>query len=301
VERSARALGGAAEAWVAALPGLVAALSQRWSVRIGATLHGGSSSYVAEATAADGTPAVLKLTMPGEEPVATEIRALEIAEGRGYARLLAADAGARAMLLERLGAPMAQEGWAPARQLEALVATLQTAWRPVADPEGLTPLPEKAAWLARFIPQAWAALGRPCSDAVVAAAVAYAEARAARHDPGSAVLLHGDPHIHNALADPAAPGRFRLIDPDGVWGEPAYDVGILMRGGSAALLAGDPVALGRARCARLAGLSGQPEAAVWAWGFVERVSTALYAWKLGAAEEGRRMLQVSEAWVASPA
>ncbi|MCR5880832.1 aminoglycoside phosphotransferase family protein [Phenylobacterium sp. J367] len=275
---------------------MVAELAAAWDLRLGATLAGGSSAFVAEAVTSDGASAVLKIVMPGEEPVETEIRALSLADGRGYARLLAADAGRRALLTERLGATLASQGWSQDRELERLAATLADAWRPMPRPDGLLPLPEKARWLARFIETAWGELGRPCSRRVVERAVAYAEARAAAHDPARAVLLHGDPHAHNALADPRAPGRFRLIDPDGVWGEPAYDVGAMLRGGSAALLAGEPVALGRARAARAAALTGQPEDAVWAWGFVERVSTALYAWKLGGEADGRRMLAVAEAW-----
>ncbi|WP_374468854.1 aminoglycoside phosphotransferase family protein [Phenylobacterium sp.] len=294
-------MGGAAEAWLATLPATIADLAQGWGLRLGATLEGGSSAYVAEAVTAAGAAAVLKITMPGDEPVESEIRALALADGHGYARLLAADPARRALLVERLGAPLADLGWPRERALEALAATLMASWRPLPHADGLLSLPDKAAWLARFIPQTWEALRRPCRAAVVERAVAYAEQRGRVHDPAKAVLLHGDPHIHNALADPHEPGRFRLIDPDGIWGEPAYDIGALLRGGSEALLAGDPATLGRARCARMAALTGQPEDAIWAWAFVERVSTALYAWKLGAADDGRRMLEVAEAWTAAAA
>lgn len=296
MERSARAQGGASAAWIDALPDLVESLVAEWGLTVGATLHGGSSSYVAEAVSAEGKPAILKITMPGEEPVEAEIRALKLAGGRGYAKLFAADGVRRALLVERLGSPLAGAGWSEDRQMETLVTTLMAGWRKLPDGHGVPTLPEKAAWLIGFIPQAWEALGRPCSQRVIDRALDHAQGRIAAFAPESAVLLHGDPHSLNALADPKAVGRYRFVDPDGVYGEPAYDLGILMRDWSESLLAGDPLELGRKRCARLAKLSGQPEAPIWAWGMVERTSTALYAWKLGAEQEGRRMLAVAEAW-----
>ena len=51
-------------AWLAALPGLLAGVADRWELRLGEP-YGLSFNYVARAVRADGTPAVLKLTPPG--------------------------------------------------------------------------------------------------------------------------------------------------------------------------------------------------------------------------------------------
>jgi streptomycin 6-kinase len=59
LDRSLRALGPAGEAWRAALPGVLADLESRWSLRRGARLDGGRAAYVTEATAGDGRPVVL--------------------------------------------------------------------------------------------------------------------------------------------------------------------------------------------------------------------------------------------------
>lgn len=52
------------------------------------------------------------------------------------------------------------------------------------------------------------------------------------------------------------PRRFKFVDPDGLFIEHAYDLGIPMREWGAELLAGDPLVLGRRRCRLLARLTG---------------------------------------------
>ena len=90
---------------------------------------------------------------------------------------------------------------------------------------------------------------------------------------------------------------YKFVDPDGLFAEPAYDLGILMRGWNEELLAGDTLALGRARCAMLAELTGVDGEAIWQWGFIERVSTGLLLTQLGL-PDARDTLAIAERWVA---
>jgi hypothetical protein len=93
------------------LPSLVAELAREWSIRVGRVYTGGSEALVAEATLPDGAEAVLKVLMPsGDEAITNEITTLRLANGVGCARLFAADAGRRALLLERLGRPLGECG-----------------------------------------------------------------------------------------------------------------------------------------------------------------------------------------------
>ena len=46
-------------------------------------------------------------------------------------------------------------------------------------------------------------------------------------DEATAVAIHGDAHPWNVLESPA--GGFKLIDPDGMWSEPAHDLAIPLR------------------------------------------------------------------------
>jgi streptomycin 6-kinase len=284
VRQTALAQGDTGARWVRDLPEVIAQLARQWSLTIGDTLAGGTASYVGAATTAGGHSVVLKVAMPlaidGEDDrFAQTLAALELADGRGCVRLLEHDAERSAMLFERLGRNLDSLGLPLSRQLEIICDTVRQLWVPV--PEG-TALPtgaEKADWLAEFIPTTWESLGRPCSAAAVEHAVGCAVERRAAFDRRSAVLVHGDAHMWNTLE--AGDGTFKLIDPEGLVSEPAHDLAIPMRERSDALLAGDTMRLGRERAALLSTLTGVDETAIWQWGFIERVSTGLYAMSLG--------------------
>jgi hypothetical protein len=70
-------------------------------------------------------------------------------------------------------------------------------------------------------------------------------------------------------------------DPDGLLAEPAYDLGVLMRGWSAPLLQADPVRAGRDRCAHLSRLTGISPQPIWEW-------VLSSAWPRPVARAGRR-------------
>ena len=89
--------------------------------------------------------------------------------------------------------------------------------------------------------------------------------------------------------------RFKFVDPDGLFIERAYDLGIIMRGWDEDRLAGDPVARGLRRCHRLAALTGVAAEPIWQWGFVERVSSGLLCLQVGLEGAGE-MLAVADAW-----
>ena len=69
-------------------------------------------------------------------------------------------------------------------------------------------------------------------------------------------------HAWNTLSVPGEADRFKLVDPDGYFMEPAYDMGISMREWIDEYLSGDAVKIGRARAVHLSELSGQPESAI---------------------------------------
>jgi streptomycin 6-kinase len=112
---SVRALGEAGEAWLAALPGLLAGLEADWLVTVGTGLEGGNAAYVAEAVTRDGTPVVVKVPVPpgvgGFTPFGRQLAALQLAGGDPYVGLIRYDVPRQALLLERLGRPMASLGW----------------------------------------------------------------------------------------------------------------------------------------------------------------------------------------------
>lgn len=298
VRQKAMARGAEGRRWLDRLDGLIREIERDWEVTVGPALHGGSESYVAAARTRDGVDAVVKLEMPPYASIANEVRTLIAAAGSGYVRLLEHDVDRNAMLQERLGPSLEEFGLPVPVQIEILCATLRRAWG-VPAPAGLPSGADKARWLSEFIAATWEEVDCPCSRRVIEQALAFAETREAAFDPAAAVLVHGDAHSANALQDPGfapASARFKLVDPDGLLAEPAYDLAIPMREWSGELLDGDAARLGRERCAYLSRLTGVDPRGIWEWGFVERVSTGLLSTQVGAEQVGREMLAVAEAW-----
>jgi streptomycin 6-kinase len=324
-------LGASGAAWQAALPGVLADLASQWSLQLGRALPGGSASYVVRATTADGGDAVLKVVMPdwmtapGEDALAAQVRTLRLADGRGYVRLLADDPGRRAMLLEALGPSLDRSGGTPQQQLTALAATLRVAWSverddgagrsrlavPVAGED------DTATRLAGMVERLWAAHELPCSVPVRDEALRCAARRAAAFDLERCVVVHGDPHPGNALRAPSSatsstsstsstsatsatghrPGAasgWLLVDPDGFLAEPAYDLGVALRDWSSSLTGPGARATALGYCHLLAAETGVDAAAIWDWGFLERVSTGLYVLDLGSPRLARTYLDSAE-------
>jgi len=201
------------------------------------------------------------------------------------------------MLLERLGPQLHQLGLPLDAQIEIICATLRDAWRPL--PEGLQLMSgaEKASSLAAFIETTWAALEKPCSERAIDKARSFAEVRRQAFDPQNAVLAHGDAHAWNTLLVPAGgPQRFKLVDPDGLFIERAYDLCISMREWPSELLMGDPLELGRRRCRQLARLSGVEPEPIWQWGFIESLSNGILLKQKGLDKLASEFLTVVSAW-----
>ena len=281
--------------WLKDLPDLLAEIEQAWELSIGQPLSGGSSAYVAPVTTASGH-AVIKIAMPiwdnlygFQQMLDTLLRA----NGRGYVRVLKFDYERRALLLEQLGPSMLESKLEPKQAIQLLCKTLKQAWLvpPGAD-QTMNPLEYKAQTLARLISKLWNKLERPCPENIVSQALEYAHRRMEAFDPERCVVVHGDPHPANALQVLApragAASGYVFVDPDGFLCEPEYDLGVVLRDWNEELLAAsDPLALAHEYCQLLAQESGLDEAAIWEWGFIERVSSGLYIWAYGASEYGQ--------------
>ncbi len=269
--------GAAGARWLAALPGVVARLAQRWTLDLGSAFIGGTASYVVAAIDAAARPCVLKVAMPLDmdehDAFTRSVRAHELAAGRGCAELLAHDASAAAMLLELLGPNLADLGLTVPEILEAATTTLQSFWRPVTLDEGLRSGPEQARWLASYISATWTELGQPCERSVIDRAIEYCDRRIASFDLAKAVLVHGDAHGWNTLD--AGGGTYKFVDVEGLCSEREHDLGVLMREYNEPLISGDTPRLVRERAEMLAEICSVDPQAVWEWGYIERVSTGL--------------------------
>ncbi|WP_328292613.1 phosphotransferase [Kineococcus sp. NBC_00420] len=274
--------------WVAALPALVAELEDRWRIRVTEALAGGTGAFVTRALTEDGTTVVLKVPVPGLSDDRV-VRVLTRADGAGYVRLLRHDE--RAMLLEHLGPSLATAGRPVREQLERLGRLLPTAWQRPGDHD--TPF-DKAAGLLEFVEDRVDRWEGPALER----ALEFARRRSAAFDPEHALVVHGDPAPANTLTVPEPRRGAELgvvfVDPDGFTGDPAYDPGVALRDWCPQLfVARDPADLLRGYCRTLATESGQDPQAVWEWGFLERVSTGLYARSLGAEDLAAPFLETA--------
>lgn len=283
-------LGDRGADWAERLPQVLADLAGDWGLQLGRSLPGGSNSYVVPARTPDGGAAVLKVVLD-DDGLAEQVRVLEVAAGRGYARLLAADLERGVLLMEALGEPLQSSGLAAEDQLGVLADTLAIAWLP--SPVDRVPSEsDKAAGLAALIGDHFDRLGQPCALAVRDQALRYADQLV--DAPAEAlVVVHGDPHPGNALAvrrpRAGAETGYCFVDPDGFVADRAYDLGVTMRDFSATVLRrGRPVVESYTQL--LAERTGVDATRIWRWAFLERVSTGLYVLGLGSEAVARPFL-----------
>src|SRR5687767_7413174 len=126
-------------AWLKRLPEAVGGLERRWSLTLGTPFEEASCAWVAPATRADGTSAVLKLGMPhleGEH----EKDGLRFWDGDPTVRLLEADDELGAMLLERCEPGTALCARPEAEQDLVIAGLLQRLWRAPSAPHPFKPL-----------------------------------------------------------------------------------------------------------------------------------------------------------------
>lgn len=295
-----RARGKQGEQWLDSLEERVAQLAGQWHCKPNRVLTGGSESLVLLAEREPGELVVIKLGLPGVCDCAHEARVLKLAAGAPYVSLLADDQETNALLLEYLGPRLADSQLGTDAQIAALCHTLREGWVNVPHESWLMTGGEKAEWLADFIDAAWRDLMPKISTAVRETALDYALRRVEAFTLKGSVLVHGDGHAHNALyALPPAKG-LRLVDPDGLFAEPACDLAVPMRDWSRQLLAGDPWADGHRRARQIAALTDVDETAIWEWGFMERVSTGLSMLQLGMEKAGMETLLVAHVWCTDP-
>jgi streptomycin 6-kinase len=239
---------------------------------------------------ADGSEAVLKVALPGTDTIG-HADALRAADGRGYVRLLASAPEVGALLLEGLGRSLDHVGLTPEAQLDALVATLVTAWR----------APDRAAFdQAGSLVAAIRSFSAQRPDAVESRVVDEALACAALltdPDPADLVAVHGDPHPGNLLRvrQPrrGAETGWCFVDPEPRVAERAYDLGVTVRDFSATLLAEPGSAADRvwSWCVRVAAPGGVDPRRVWAWGLLARVWTGCHVTAFGAPRVGEPFLR----------
>ena len=292
----AKAAGEVGEKWLAELDDTVAFLAQKWRVTIEGVLNGGSHALVCAAKTAEGEACVLKVEIPdvSEAEFMYAISAMRIANGSGYAKLLAFSPELRAALYERLGAPLKQSALTPQAQMQIICEALLKTWAMSIGDHKLPSGADSLKWFGDFIPQAWESLRAPCPKRVIDRALFYINSRRINADPTQFVLLHGDAHNNNALQVPGT-SVYKLIDAEGLFYERAYDLGVLMREWPEEYRE-NPTAAWHARAEFLHRLTGVDVQEILEWGYLQMVATSLILLQIGEEVLGREMLDIAQAW-----
>ncbi len=209
--------------WLRHLPALITDCAERWSLRLGPPFLPLSYNYAAPGVRADGLAVVLKVGFPHPE-LQTEMEALQLYGGHGIVQLLEWDSERGALLLERLmpGTSLAQ--LADDERATSIAAQLmRQLWRPVPPEHTFPSVAKWAAGLGRLRVQFDGTTGPFPRALVEQAETLFTQLLSAQVPP---VLLHGDLHHENILAAQRQP--WLAIDPKGLAGDPAYEVGAFL-------------------------------------------------------------------------
>lgn len=213
--------------WLGSLPDLLEDCVRRWSLTLSPSFPNLSFNYVASAVTADGREVVLKAGVPSQD-LQQEAAALRFYDGQGSVRLLDADPEAGLLLLERErpGVPLttlADE--AHDDEATAIAASVMLAlWRPAPPVHNFPTVEDWGNGFAGLRARFDGGTGPLPAALVEEAEALFAHLLATSAAP---VLLHGDLHHDNILSAERQP--WLAIDPKGVVGEPAYEVGALLR------------------------------------------------------------------------
>jgi streptomycin 6-kinase len=268
-ERIAGQHGDAGRAWIDELPAVVESRLDRWALTPDAPALHGYVGMVLPVLRADGGRAGLKVSwLDGAR--CWEADALAAWDGRGAVRLLERDDAAGVMLLEWLD-PDRSVGELDRLAAAAVVGEL-CGRLAVPAPPGLPSLEETASRWIEALPRTWERLGRPFDRRRLDGAVETCR-ELGPDQPRR--LLHGNLRFGHVLRAEREP--WLAIDPNGMAGDPAYEVAPLL-GQLCSGLAAEPDqrAAVRARLAAFTDAAGVDFERARRWAQAYHVDSALW-------------------------
>jgi streptomycin 6-kinase len=284
-----------ASAWCDRLPAVVAEFAERWALAVdlpsGREPWYGRCGVVVPVRTGPGEAAVLKVSWADEE-TAHEHTALEIWNGDGAARLLAADGPRRVLLMERLdpartlaSVPIDDAVQELARLLDRLAVPAPNAIETVAD--------RAARWVAE-LPDRWRA-ARPAHPRWL---LDHAIGIARELGPASGdALIHTDLHYENVLA-PLGPvgerGGWLAIDPKPMAGDREFGVLPTLWNRLAELDGSDVKAALRRRLELFVDAARLDLERARAWTVARAVETVVWNAEIGLVQEEQRPAWIAE-------
>jgi streptomycin 6-kinase len=282
------------------LYGIINIINSSHKLQFVETLEGGTSAFTALLKNNEGVEFVAKIPFhkhKSELDFEKEIKALEIADGKGYVKILFKDDLLRYVILEKLGKPLGSFNLTTQNQIKIIVKTLKKSWAisPTTD-IGLVGPYEILNWFQNFINKSWEEQGKPFSIELKDKISSVIYERKNQIDPQKNILVHGDPNNMNILKYiNSDEDEFKFIDPDGIVCEPEYDMGVLMREWIDELFP-DCQKQTNHRADFLAEITGLNKVSIYHWGLIQFVATGLVLYGANQVDEAKRMFEVADIW-----
>jgi len=262
--------------------------AQKWDIKISAPFDNFSYNYTAPARLADGTSVVIKTGFPSEE-LRAEIAALRHFNGRSIVRLYEENRKDCIFLLEKISPGTSLAELDDDKATDILLNLMPKLWKPY---HGKYPFPTTKDWgrgFSRLRKRYKGETGLLNATLVDKAENLFADLLASSD---SAVLLHGDLHHGNVLISERE--SYLAIDPKGVLGEPAYEVGAFLRNPMPDFLKkANPRATMTKRVNRIVEKLGFDRQRIIAWGMSQAVLSAIWCDE-DSMPCGRYFMQIAE-------
>jgi streptomycin 6-kinase len=210
--------GDRGDVWLSRLDAIVDECVDRWSLTVGKPFDGSYVNFVAAASLADGTEAVLKIGVADEERMC-EMAALRVYGGSGAVRLIDSNEDGSCLLLERVRPGTVLRAGDRDEAARVGGALMRRLWR---EPATDHPFPTVDDWMRGFdrMRDRFDGGTGPIPERLVDIAEGlYSELST----DASPMLLHGDFHHDNVLSATREP--WLVIDPKGVVGDPGFECG----------------------------------------------------------------------------
>ena len=258
-----------AEGWLDGLPEAVQALSEKWDITFDIEIPESNVTLVLLGHSSQLGPVVFK-SSPIVDEFRSEASALKIAGGDAVSRLYDWDIDRSAMIVERImpGNQLLNANL-PDDEATTISATLATKfWRDVPDPTGLHVL---RSWMRDLYD--WRSRPERIPDGTIAMAQQIGEELL--NGTISPRLTHGDLHHQNILQRES--GEWIVIDPKGLYGDPAFEIAAWMYNPPGVANRSDYVDLAKRRLDICSEIWGIDRAHLVRWAFVGAVLSAVWS------------------------
>lgn len=262
-------LGAKGQQWLDSLPNLITYCEEKYQLKLCPPMPNLSFNYVAKATKLDGHEVIVKICIPGNE-FHCEMAALKWMQGDGIIQLIAADMQNNILILEACQPGKILASLNDDNQAVTIAAGLmQHIDKPIDEPSSF---PTTKDWFTKLDQLSTL----PSQFPKIYVDQARQVAAELHQDATQQVLLHGDLHHFNILQAQRQP--WLVIDPKGVIGEPAYEIGAFLRNPIPNIATTmDTTTVMANRVDQFTDILGYDRHKIIAWGFAQAVLAAVWS------------------------